>query len=173
MSTDHKEAHALNYRPQWWRGTRGEWYVVGQLGMIGLVFLGPRTLSRLPDWPLPLSRVSVIAGIALIFAGSSLLLASLLRLGPNLTPLPYPKPHASLIDTGPYRFVRHPMYAGGIVLAYGWALFVCGWRTLVYATLLLVFLDVKTSREERWLIDKFPEYPDYQRRVRKLIPFIY
>ena len=160
-------------RRQWWRGTRGEWYVAGQLGLIGLVFLGPQTSPRLADWPVPLYRVSVFAGVALMLAGGSLLLAGLLRLGPNLTALPYPQPHASLIETGPYRFVRHPMYAGGIVLAYGWALLVCGWLTLIYATLLLVFLDVKSSREERWLIEKFPEYRDYQRRVRKLIPFIH
>ncbi len=160
-------------RPRWWRGTRGEWYVVGQLALIALVFLGPKTLAGLPAWPASLSRVCVVAGIGLALAGASFLLAGLFRLGPNLTPIPYPKPHATLIDSGPYRLVRHPMYGGGIMFAYGCALFVCGWLTLVYATFLLVFLDIKSSREERWLIDKFPDYPDYQRRVRKLIPFIY
>jgi protein-S-isoprenylcysteine O-methyltransferase Ste14 len=65
------------------------------------------------------------------------------------------------------------MYAGGIVLAFGWALAVHGWLTLVYATVLAIFLDIKSSREERWLVEKFPEYPDYQRRVSKLIPFIH
>jgi len=64
-------------------------------------------------------------------------------------------------------------FSGGIVLAYGWALVVRGWLTLVYATVLFVFLDIKSECEERWLIDKFPDYSDYQRRVRKLIPFIY
>ena len=108
-----------------------------------------------------------------MFAGSCLLLAGLFRLGPNLTSLPFPRRSATLVQTGPYRFVRHPMYAGGIALAYGWALVVRGWLTLVYATALMIFLDIKSTREERWLADKFPEYPDYQRRVRKLIPFIH
>jgi protein-S-isoprenylcysteine O-methyltransferase Ste14 len=147
--------------------------VAGQLVLIAVVFFGPRTLSGLPGWPAHLARISVIVGAALMFAGSGLLVAGLLRLGSNLTPLPYPKPHAILVQTGPYRLVRHPMYAGGIVLAYGWALVVRGWLTLVYATVLFVFLDIKSAREERWLNDKFPDYSDYQRRVRKLIPFIH
>lgn len=160
-------------RSPWWRGRRGEWYVVTQLALIGFVFFGPRTLPFLPLWPVAVSRVSLFAGITLMIAGIGLLLAGLVRLGTNLTPLPYPKEQATLVQTGPYRIVRHPMYSGGIVLAYGWALAVSGWLTLVYATVLLVFLDVKSAREEQWLADKFPDYPEYQRRVRKLIPFIY
>ena len=157
----------------WWRGSRGEWYVVAQVLLIGVVFLGPRTLPGLPAWPAPLARISVPAGAVIALAGFGLLLAGLFRLGPNLTPLPYPTSRATLIQTGPYRLVRHPMYAGGIALAYGWALFVCGWLTLAYATVLLLFLEVKATREERWLTETFPDYPAYQRRVRKLIPFVH
>jgi protein-S-isoprenylcysteine O-methyltransferase Ste14 len=160
-------------QPPWWRGTRGEWLVATQLVLIAVVFLGPRTLPGLPLWPAPLARISICTGAALASAGGCLLLAGLLRLGSNLTPLPYPKPHATLVQTGPYRLVRHPMYAGGIALAYGWALVVRGGLTLVYATVLLIFLELKSAREERWLAAKFPDYRDYQRRVRKLIPFIH
>ena len=157
----------------WWRGARGEWYVVAQIALILVVFLGPRTVPGLPVWPAPLAGMSVVAGAVIALAGFGLLLAGLLRLGPNLTPLPYPTSRATLIRTGPYRLVRHPMYAGGIALAFGWALFVRGWLTLAYATVLFLFLEVKATREERWLVDRFPDYPDYQRRVRKLIPFVH
>ena len=157
----------------WWRGARGEWYVVAQIALILVVFLGPRTVPGLPVWPAPLAGISVVAGAVIALAGFGLLLAGLFRLGPNLTPLPYPTSRATLIRTGPYRLVRHPMYAGGIALAFGWALFVRGWLTLAYAVVLLLFLEVKAIREERWLVDRFPDYPDYQRRVRKLIPFVH
>jgi protein-S-isoprenylcysteine O-methyltransferase Ste14 len=159
-------------RPPWWRGARGEWYVAAQLVLMAVVFLAPRTLPALPAWPESLARISRFAGATLMIAGGGLLLAGLFRLGSNLTPLPYPKPDATLVQSGPYRVVRHPMYAGGIVLAYGWALVVHGWLTAGYATVLLIFLDIKSAREERWLSAKFPGYADYQRRVRKLIPFI-
>ena len=160
-------------RTRWWQGTRGEWYLAGQLVLMALVFFGPRTLARLPAWPAPLARISVIVGAALMVGGGALLLAGLLRLGSNVSPLPRPRRHARLVQSGPFRLVRHPMYAGGIVLAYGWALAVHGWLTLIYATVLFVFLDMKSSREERWLTEKFPDYREYQRRVSKLIPFIY
>ncbi|RPJ87566.1 MAG: isoprenylcysteine carboxylmethyltransferase family protein [Acidobacteria bacterium] len=160
-------------QPPWWRGKRGEWYVIVQLVLIGVFFFGPRTLPGLPDWPALRDWISTFAGAILIFAGAALFFAGLLMLGSGLTPLPYPRAKAKLIQTGPYGIVRHPIYAGGLVLAYGWALAVQGWFTLLYATILLVFLDFKSAREERWLVEKFPDYPEYQRRVRRLIPFVY
>ncbi len=160
-------------RAPWWKGARGEWYLAAQLVLMALVFLGPRTLPGLPAWPATLARILLIVGVALMLGGGGLLVAGLLRLGTNLSPLPRPRRHATLVQTGPYRLVRHPMYAGGIVLAYGWALVVHGWLTLVYATVLFVFLDIKSTREERWLAEKFSDYPDYQQRVNKLIPFIH
>jgi protein-S-isoprenylcysteine O-methyltransferase Ste14 len=160
-------------RPPWWRGSRGEWLVVAQVLLIGLVFLGPRRVHGQPEWAFPFPRACLTAGVALMVAGGALFLAGLLRLGRGLTPLPYPKDGAELVQTGPYALVRHPVYAGGLVLALGWALGVRSWLTLGYVAVLFVFLDLKSRREEAWLAQKFPAYPAYQRRVRKLIPFVY
>ena len=60
-----------------------------------------------------------------------------------------------------------------ILVGLGWALFVQGWLTLAYALAIMVFLDIKSRREEAWLMERFAGYADYRRRVRKLIPFIY
>jgi protein-S-isoprenylcysteine O-methyltransferase Ste14 len=160
-------------RPEWWRGARGEWYAAAQVALIALVFLGPRMPPGLPAWPAWLARIAVVVGPALMVAGGGLLLAGMVGLGANLSPLPCPRPGATLVRSGPYRLVRHPMYAGGIALAFGWAIAVRGWLTLAYAAALLVFLDVKSSREERWLVERFPDYAEYRRRVRKLIPFVH
>ena len=156
----------------WWRGARGEWYVIGQLVLMALVFLGPRTLPGVPPWPALLVPAFRVAGAILASAGVLLLLSGLVRLGRNLTPLPYPTADGTLIQSGPYRYVRHPMYSGGIAIAYDWALFVSGSLTLALAALLHAFLSVKATREERWLTSRFPEYQAYQQRVGKLIPFI-
>jgi protein-S-isoprenylcysteine O-methyltransferase Ste14 len=154
-------------REHWWKGARGEWLVVAQVVLIGLVFFGPRTVFGQPVWPFPFAAASPIAGGLLMGAGGALLLAGGVKLGPGVTPLPYPK------ETGPFALVRHPMYGGGLVLALGWALCVRSWLTAGYVVVLFLFLDRKSAQEERWLAEKYPTYRDYQRRVRKLVPFIY
>ncbi len=158
---------------QWWRGARGEWFVVVQVLLIGLVGFGPRTWNGFPSWPFPFPRESGIAGALLVIAGGSLFVAGLARLGPALTPLPYPKDDAALVQIGPYRFVRHPLYASLLAAALGWALLVQGWLTLAYVGVLFLFFDVKARKEEQWLAKRYPDYESYRRRVRKLIPFIY
>lgn len=163
---------AADHKP-WWRGARGEWFVVVQVALIGLVLLGPRTLYGQPAWPFPFQQASSVVGVVLMFLGAALLVAGLVYLGGGLTPLPYPKEEGRLIQTGPYALVRHPMYCGGLIFSIGWALYVQGWLTLGYVAILFVFLDVKSRREERWLVEKFSTYAAYQRRVRKLIPFVY
>jgi protein-S-isoprenylcysteine O-methyltransferase Ste14 len=65
------------------------------------------------------------------------------------------------------------MYSGGLVLGLGWALYVQGWLTVGYVVALFLLLDRKSRREEKWLAEKHPAYGEYQRRVRKLFPFIY
>ena len=156
-----------------WKGTHGEWYVVMQIALIVLVFFGPRNFPSWSSSAAQFTWLGSIGGGAILLAGILLLAVAIFRLGPNLTAVPYPKDDGMLIETGPYRLVRHPMYCGGILIAFGWSLLIHGWLTLGYAIIMLVFFDVKSRREEQWLKEKFPGYGEYQRRVRKLIPFVY
>ncbi len=167
------EPDAAAGRTPCWKGARGEWYVVVQVALMGLLFFGPRTTAALAAWPFPFPRAGTLLGCLLMAFGGALFAAGLLRLGRALTPLPYPKEGAGLMQTGPYRLVRHPMYGGGLLFALGWALHLQGWLTLGYAAALFALLEAKSRREERWLEKKFPEYAAYRRRVRKFIPFIY
>ena len=124
-------------------------------------------------WGEPWSMASFFAGDVLIISGIVLGVAGVVGLGRNLTPLPHPKADATLVEGGAYSLVRHPIYAGLTFAAVGWGLL---WRspaTLALAAGLLVFFDVKSRREERWLVKAFPRYAEYRRRVRKLIPFVY
>jgi protein-S-isoprenylcysteine O-methyltransferase Ste14 len=169
---DDAERSRAGTRPAWWRGARGEWYVAGQVVVMALVLLGPRNEPGWAPWPRPLALAATIAGALLALGGAALFVAGLARLGANLTPLPRPRDDATLVDGGAYGIVRHPMYAGGLALALAWALLVHGSLTLLYAAVALVYFDFKAGREERWLMEKFPGYADYRRRVRKLIPFV-
>jgi protein-S-isoprenylcysteine O-methyltransferase Ste14 len=166
-------AMILDRAASWWKGERGEWYVIVQAVLMLMVLVGPRTPSDSLSWSLPFAPQRQVAGLVLLSAGGAFFIAGLFRLGSALTPLPYPKADAPLVRTGPFALVRHPIYSGGLIAAVGIALIVSGWLTLVYVAALFVLLDVKSRQEERWLVQKFPEYRDYQRRVRKLVPFVY
>jgi protein-S-isoprenylcysteine O-methyltransferase Ste14 len=155
----------------WWKGPRGEWYVVVQMILFVLILWGPRDPPGL-SWPVS-SATSFVMGVVVMASGLALAVAAAVNLGRNLTPLPHPKDNGSLVVSGPYRLVRHPMYCSVILLAFGWAVYVEGLLTLVYALLTILFFDIKTRREEIWLIERYPEYAAYRTRVRKLIPFLY
>ncbi len=157
---------------KWWHNKRGEWFVVLQAILILLVLVGPRISAG--AWGEPWSIITLIIGCILGVAGLLLCIAGALSLGrENLSPLPHPKNGASLVQTGAYSIVRHPIYAGLTIAAAGWAL---AWRspiTIAFAAILFVFFDIKARREERWLSRTLPQYTQYKRRVKKLIPFLY
>jgi protein-S-isoprenylcysteine O-methyltransferase Ste14 len=157
----------------WWKGARGEWYVVVQVGLFLLVVFGPRTWPGWPAWVAPFTWLGWMLGLLIGALGGLLALAGVFGLGTNLTAVPHPKDDAVLVTTGPYSFVRHPIYSGLIFAALGWALLVNGWLTLAYTLILFIFFDIKSRREEQWLREKYADYAAYQQRVHKLIPFIY
>lgn len=165
--TDQTSRHA------WWKNSRGEWYVIFQFVLFALIAFGPDSLNIHLALPDPGQAAALGIGLALGMVGLGLALAGLWWLGDNLSVLPHPKDGASLVQSGPYRLVRHPIYSGLIVGAMGWALIHLSVITLAYAALLFVFFDFKSRREERWLLKEFPDYAAYQTRVHKLIPFIY
>lgn len=157
----------------WWKGRRGEWYVVIQMALLLLLIAAPPNWPDAPAWPTPWSEVSRIAGAVLIVLGAALALFATFHLGRNLTPLPHPKDDNQLVADGAYGLVRHPIYSGIVLASFGWALCINGWLTLAYTLAILVFFDIKSRREERWLMERYPDYAAYRRRVRKLIPFLY
>jgi len=157
----------------WYRGERGEWYVIAQVFIFALVAIGPARLPGWPAWPSPWSTIATLAGLALMIAGAALAIAGVLRLGPNLSVLPAPKDCIELVESGAYRIVRHPIYSGLIFGALGWGLWRHGLLTVGYALGLFVFFDVKSRLEERWLAERFPGYSEYRTHVKKLIPGIY
>jgi protein-S-isoprenylcysteine O-methyltransferase Ste14 len=162
-------------RPEaaWWRGRRGEWYVVIQFVLFALVVAVPATWNGWPPWAFPDGWLVSAAGAVLIAGGAALAIAGVLKHGLGVSALPYPRAGGTALHRGPYRLVRHPIYSGAVFVAFGWAISIQGWLTLLYAALLFVLFDAKARREEHWLVEKFPSYAGYQRRVRKLVPFLY
>ena len=77
----------------------------------------------------------------------------------------------TVVDQGPYRFVRHPMYAARTVLIIGTALMLGSWIALVPAALIALLLVLRTSLEDRLLTTELQGYREYVQRVpARLIP---
>ena len=156
----------------WWRGARGEWYVVAQMVLFVLIALAPLVPGQ-PEWPAGVALAARGLGLLLGLAGLALALAGLLGLGRNLSPLPHPKDDAELVEGGVYGLARHPIYGGLIAGALGWALLTNSLLSLVLALGLWVLFEVKSRREESQLLARFPAYANYRQRVRKFFPWLY
>jgi len=77
-------------------------------------------------------------------------------------------------DTGPYRFVRHPGYAGNLLALPGVVLTLSSMWALVPSAVALIIAVIRTALEDRTLQEELPGYRDYAQRVRyRLIPGIY
>ncbi len=80
----------------------------------------------------------------------------------------------TVIDTGPYRYVRHPMYAAIVVFAGGTALLLGSWFGLIVGLLPVAVLARRAVLEERTLRQALPDYPAYMGHVRyRLIPYVW
>jgi protein-S-isoprenylcysteine O-methyltransferase Ste14 len=154
-------------------GPRGEGWVAIQavlfaaIGVAGTVVPGHLTG--------PAATLAVVAGWIHVAAGSTLVVAALagLQAGDALTAVPRPRDTARLIESGPYRLVRHPIYGGLVLAAAGWAVMRASLPALLGAAILLVFFDLKRRREEAWLRDRFPGYAAYSAKTRRMIPWLF
>ena len=154
------------------RGRGAEWVAV-QIVLLVAIMLIPPNLAGLPAWPEPIRTISLFAGLVIGFFGLALVGISSLNLGTNLSVFPRPVDDGVLVQSGLYAIVRHPIYSGVILSALGWSLFRASLPALILTVALALFFDQKARREERWLEQKYPDYPGYRQRVRKLIPWVY
>ena len=83
------------------------------------------------------------------------------------------KQNHELIRKGPYRYVRHPIYTGLLVMFAGTSLYIGQLRCLLGFPLVAIGFWIKLRQEERLLVRHFPEaYPNYRREVKALVPFV-
>jgi Putative protein-S-isoprenylcysteine methyltransferase len=79
-----------------------------------------------------------------------------------------------VISTGPYKFVRHPMYTGGLVMLLGVPLALGSWWGLLTVIPIAIVIIQRLFDEEKFLAKNLPGYSGYQKKVRhRLLPFIW
>jgi protein-S-isoprenylcysteine O-methyltransferase Ste14 len=91
----------------------------------------------------------------------------------NLTPFPHPSGSTCLVQSGAYRFVRHPLYTALICGSFGWSFLMKSWPATICTLAITIVLACKARVEEHWLQQQFPEYHAYQKRVRRFVPWVY
>lgn len=113
------------------------------------------------------------AGTLLCIAGLALAVWARLILGRNWSGVVTLKEGHELVERGPYRFLRHPIYTGILTMFFASAL-VQG-HVAGFASVLLTFASfwIKLGREEKLMLQQFPErYAAYQHRAKRIIPFV-
>lgn len=144
-------------------------YVIGQFVLFWIMAMA------LLAFPLDQTNELRLVGFVLIVAGFVVIgLAILEHMRRNGT-LPYvtPTPNVGvgLIDTGVYARVRHPIYAGVLLGAFGVALVHGHLIPLLIAFMMLVFFTYKSMYEESLLRAAYPDYAAYMRDTGRFLPF--
>lgn len=118
-------------------------------------------------------RVGNAIGLAVATAGMLFGVWAIIAIGiRRVSVLPELKPNAELVVSGPYRLVRHPMYTALLVFTAGLAFSPFAvWKGLAWFVLLRVLIR-KSIIEERYLNQRFPDYEEYSRRTKRIIPFL-
>ncbi|MFE7136002.1 methyltransferase family protein [Streptomyces sp. NPDC057638] len=157
-----------------WRATPGDrgstrfLLVAYALSILITLVLTPETVGAVPTawrW----------AGIALIVLGLALRAWGMRTLGRFYTRTLRTVRDQPLIQDGPYRLIRHPGYAGSLLVWTGYCLGRGnGIALLLVAALLLAAYSWRIATEERLLLATFgEEYAAYQRRTKRLVPYVY
>ena len=115
-----------------------------------------------------------LIGLLIALAGIAFAVWARVHLGKNWSGMPTIREQHSLTRTGPYRYVRHPIYSGitlgllGTAIGLGYV--------IVFSCVILIFIlfVIKSHVEEKFLTDEFgEEYARYRREVKALIPYVF
>ena len=114
-----------------------------------------------------------IIGVVLVVTGAVIGGWSVVLLGRDLSIFPHPVEEARLVDAGPYRLVRHPIYLAVILGALGLALAFLNTAAAIVAIVFIPFFMAKTGFEEDRLVERVPGYRDYRSAIPyRIIPWV-
>lgn len=112
-------------------------------------------------------------GVILTVLGICIEFSTQLYLGRNYSTLLHIREEQSLITTGPYRYIRHPMYVALITVGIGMTFLSANWYFGLPFIAVIVVIFFRIKKEEEVMIDKFgEEYIHYMKRTKRFIPFL-
>jgi protein-S-isoprenylcysteine O-methyltransferase Ste14 len=143
----------------------------GLIVAVGVILARVTTGNTSLDLNVHSSALEAI-GAVIFVAGLALALWARLYLGRNWGMPMSRKEEPELVTSGPYHFVRHPIYSGVLLAMLGTGLAV-GWYWFIVFVALGVYFVYSATVEERIMSDTFPSaYPSYRAHTKMLIPFV-
>ena len=77
-----------------------------------------------------------------------------------------------MISSGPYQYIRHPMYASALAIIWSGVLGHFSYLNLVIGVIVTVVISIRIMIEEQYLCAHYPDYLDFARKTKMIIPFI-
>jgi protein-S-isoprenylcysteine O-methyltransferase Ste14 len=145
------------------------------INLLPLLILPLAGLDYRYGWSTQMALWLQIAGVALYLLSSALMTWAIKtnRFFSAVVRIQTDRGH-SVVTEGPYRFVRHPGYAGGAVTYISTALILGSWWALILVALILAISVYRTIREDGLLQDELPGYKEYAEQVKyRLIPYVW
>jgi protein-S-isoprenylcysteine O-methyltransferase Ste14 len=122
----------------------------------------------------PETSATILTGLVMVFAGGVVAWWARLIIGRNWSASVQIKQDHELVQRGPYRFVRHPIYTGFLLSLAGTAIVIGQWRGVLACALAFIGWVVKSRQEEAFMTQQFgAKYDEYKRHTKALIPLIY
>ena len=121
----------------------------------------------------PVTVLHQIIGGVLGFLGLLLGALSFRALGRNFRVFAAPRRSGTLIKTGVYAWIRHPMYIGVVLAMLGYAIVWDAMYSLVLVLGCAMFYVMKAVKEETLLREKYPDYSEYAQTTWRFIPYVY
>jgi protein-S-isoprenylcysteine O-methyltransferase Ste14 len=139
-----------------------------------LIFAKQSGIPWLDRQLFPVTVSIALAGLLAVLVGVAFSIWARLMLGGNWSNRVTVKENHTLVRTGPYRIVRHPIYSGILLGMLGSALQRGGIRCFVGVLICGLSFWLKTRAEERFMVQSFGEqYLQYRHKVKALAPFIF
>lgn len=123
-------------------------------------------------WHFDVNDFVFFSGRIIAAAGPLVIIWASINLGRSISPFPTPKEKGVLITDGIFKFIRHPIYSGFLLLLVGISISTGSLSRIVITLLAMIFFSIKASYEEEKLMKKYPEYFQYKERTGKFIPKI-
>ena len=150
-----------------------KFFVLGGISLGSLAGFGSAFAAS--QFAIPLDRPFIFtAGILLILAGAAFRWYAVRVLGKYFTLQVAIQSGQTVVESGPYRWIRHPSYSGSLVSLLGLGLVLSNWLSLVCVVVFPILgYSYRIWVEEMTLVDALGEpYRDYMKRTKRLIPFI-